>query len=76
MSANTTNPVADADETGIDRAQMNHFLQNTVFGSGVEKSKSHQDKMEEEEALKAEWFGLKHPDTRLRHAYDSLQLAP
>eukprot|EP01048_Picozoa_sp_COSAG05_P010477 COSAG05_NODE_925_length_6575_cov_68.709320_2_plen_893_part_00 len=58
----------------VNRAEMNAFLQSTVFGVKVEEG----NVFDEEEArllmLKAKWGGILHPDTRVKGAYDLLQL--
>lgn len=58
----------------VDRAEMNAFLQSTVFGVAVDEGGI----LDEEEALlaaqKAKWGGILHPDTKVKGAYDILQL--
>ena len=55
-----------------DREKMNKFLQKAVFGTAVEDSAC--DELAEEAKLKHQWFGLRHPDTPIRGAYDMFQL--
>jgi hypothetical protein len=58
----------------VDRAQLNSFLQEAVFGASAGGGIAHDADLERDEKLRSEWCGLKHPDTKLRQVYDYMHL--
>lgn len=57
------------------RAKMNRMLQISVFGTAADQHEIDFEQVRiREEALRNEWFGLLHPQTKQRHAYDIAQV--
>lgn len=72
-----SNPVAEDGSPTVHQAEMVKGLQEAAFGSQA-TSEEVDDVYEDEEAadarIRAQWYGILHPDMRTRGFYDLLQL--